>query len=642
MAFCLPPQYANKFLQALRDGTIDPEKLVSMTSPERNQFFGQLLGPENAHEVNALFESKMLLKDYKRGLISWAKSVAGLKEPVRRDLISRIERMDKILNPADEQSFLADLAAKKLGASVTYEEAQGIMERSQKMTRLRAKWDTDKDKGDHLANPLNRNAGWKSEEDRLEYGRLDVEYRQYLNDLLNRDRTMGETFKTKPIRTTSAAIKGFLAAFDNSFFGRQGIKMLFTNPDIWMNGFRKSWKDIYQTLKGMDVMSAIKADIFSRSNAMNGKYRAGRYALGVEFEEEFPSTLPEKIPLLGKVYKATEVAFNGAALRLRADYADKIIALAEKNGVNTLDPAQAKGLGSLVNAMTGRGNIPGMSKGVADTVNATFFSARFLKSNFDTLTMHRLGRGFPEGPVRSFATKQAARNLVQIVGGIAAILYTANQFYPGSVEWDPRSSDFGKIRIGNTRIDVTGGMSSLVVLASRIITRQTKSSVTHEIKSLTSGKFGQPTVLDVLNQFWEGKLSPLAGLFRDIFRGKVAGGQPATASNLAQNLLIPLPGQTAQDLLTQPDAANFLGAFIADELGFSTNTYASLYPVDPSVSKGENIKRMKTAIHEKEKELSHSLKDRSLNADQRKDIAKQYTHLIKDRLTQLRKYQQED
>ena len=641
MAFCLPPQYANKFLVALRDGTINPEQLVKMTSPERHAFFGSLLGPENAHEVNALFESKMLLKDYKRGLISWAKSVAGLKEPVRRDLISRIERMDKILNPADEQSFLADLASKKLGASVTYEEAQGIMARAQTVQKLRNNWDKDKSIMDQKANPRDPNAGWNSETDRLEYGLAEVEYHQYLNELLGKNQSMWQQFKSKPFRTTSAALKGFLAAFDDSFFGRQGIKMLYTNPNTWSSAFLKSWKDMYQTLKGMDVMTAIKADIFSRANAMNGKYRAARIAVGVEFEEAFPSTLPEKIPLLGKIYKATEVAFNGAALRLRADYADKIIALAEQAGVNTLDPAQAKGIGYLVNAMTGRGNIPGMSKGVADTVNATFFSARFLKSNFDTLTMHRLGRGLPEGPVRSFATRQAAQNLLKIIGGTAAILYTANQLWPGSVELDPRSTDFGKIRIGNTRIDVTGGMGSLVTLAARIITRQTKSSVTHEIKSLNSGKFGQPTVLDVLNQFWEGKLSPLAGMFRDIFRGKVAGGQPATPSALAQNLLIPLPGQTVQDLLTQPDAAPFLGAIIADELGFSTNTYASLYPVDPKLSRAENIKHMSTAIREKKIELHNSLKDRSLNAEQRQDIAKQYNQLIKDRQTQLKQYTQE-
>ena len=139
MAYCLPRPNASKFLEALKDGTIDPGKLAAMTSEDRAAFFAKIVGDDNAHHVNSLFESKMLLKDQQRGMVTWAKNLAGIAEPVRRDLIAKIEKLDRVLNPDDERAFLADLAATKLGTKVTYEEAQKITELAQKATAERDK-----------------------------------------------------------------------------------------------------------------------------------------------------------------------------------------------------------------------------------------------------------------------------------------------------------------------------------------------------------------------------------------------------------------------------------------------------------------------------------------------------------------------
>lgn len=137
VAYCLPPAFASRFLKALRDGTIEPVKLIDMTSKERADFFSKIVGDENAHEVNALFESKMLLKDQQQGMVSWAKKLAGISEPIRRDLINKINKLDRVLNPDEEKDFLADLAATKLGTTVTYEEAQKITDLAQKATAER-------------------------------------------------------------------------------------------------------------------------------------------------------------------------------------------------------------------------------------------------------------------------------------------------------------------------------------------------------------------------------------------------------------------------------------------------------------------------------------------------------------------------
>jgi hypothetical protein len=118
MQICLPKQQVERFVKALREGRIIPETLAEMSSKERRSFFSEIVGPEDAASVNSLFESKLLLKNQKAGMVTWAKTVAGLKEPARRSMIERIERMEKVLDPKEEAMFLEDLASQKLGTDV--------------------------------------------------------------------------------------------------------------------------------------------------------------------------------------------------------------------------------------------------------------------------------------------------------------------------------------------------------------------------------------------------------------------------------------------------------------------------------------------------------------------------------------------
>ena len=135
--FCLPEEITNKLKKAIKSGEIDIEKLSSASSEYRVNFFKQFMNERNAKEVVALFESKLLLKNQKRGLVTWAKQILGMKPAVERDVISRIMRMDKILNPENEKSFLRELASKKLGVDITIEEANKIAEMSKKVSELK-------------------------------------------------------------------------------------------------------------------------------------------------------------------------------------------------------------------------------------------------------------------------------------------------------------------------------------------------------------------------------------------------------------------------------------------------------------------------------------------------------------------------
>jgi hypothetical protein len=598
--WCLLKEYVDKFKKGLSDREIDPNKLILMSSAERNVFFAKYVGADNAQQVNALFESKLLLKNQVEGYTTWAKKVVGVTPAIRRDLLSRIEKMDKVLNPGEEKAFLQDLASTKLGINVTQEEAKNISELSKKIVDLKKN--------------ASEEGIFPTPTQRLEYGASKVTMENYINDLKLKAKRI--SFKEQPIKKIMSGIgevpgilKSTVASFDNSFWGRQGVKALYTSPDVWTKNFLKSWGDIArQTFakgkwyrSGDDaVIDSIKADIYSRPNSLNDKYKVGGYGLDFLSEEAYPSSWPEKIPVLGRIFKASEIAYNGGALRLRADLADRLIKLAEKNGVNTLDPNEAKGMGHLISSLTGKGSL-GKGEPLAKEINVLLFSAKFLKGNINTLTAHAF-----DPKASKFVKKQAAKNLLRIILTITGILSIAKMLDPNSVDEDPRSTNFGKVKIFGHWTDITGGLAMLVTLASRLIPSYHngkwsfwKKTANGNWIDLRSGGYGKETALDIVESFAEGKLSPVAGILRDQWAGRNFQGQVPTTETIIKGQM-PLSIQNTQQLIKDPQSSFVVGSMILDGLGFSVsntvepNSKTNLIPTDKKMSNESLIQSVVT------------------------------------------------
>lgn len=546
--FCLMPEAINKFKTGFQDGTLDPEKLSNMSSDERHQLFSKLAGEDVAKGVNASFESKLLLKNQQRGMVTWAKSVAGLKPEVRRDLLTRINKLDKVLDPEERQGFLKDLAATKLGVNVSQDEAKQIANLAKTATEAKA------------ASPNS-----------MEYGRAQIKLNNYVNSLkLNAEKTplTGVPKETlshpfKAVEKGANFLKSIRATLDDSAVFHQGWKAMLTDPKQWGQNALKSFSNAAKEFKGQDIMDEVNAKIISDKNydrALKGGLSV------VRPEEAFSSSVAEKIPLFGRAFKASETAYNGFIHQTRMDIFNKYLASAEKMGANIDDPKQLKAIASVVNSLTGRGSL-GRFEGAGDALNTVFFSPRNIKGHIDTI-FQPLGAG---GATTRFAKQKAATNLVKVIAGTASILAIADAVRPGSVESDPRSSDFGKIKIGNTRFDVTGGMSSILTLAARLKTQSSKSSSTGVVSKLNSG-YGSKTGMDIINDFLENKLSPAGSIVKDLVNQKdFNGNKPTLKGEIANS--IPLSITNYQELSKDPNAANHLVAMIADGLGVATNTY---------------------------------------------------------------------
>ncbi len=223
-------------------------------------------------------------------------------------------------------------------------------------------------------------------------------------------------------------------------------------------------------------------------------------------------------------------------------------------------------LGDWANIITGRGDLPGFLEKHADTLNTVLYASKLLSA--------RVGY-VPKGLVYSVQNpilrKQFARELVTLTGSTIGILAAAKAL-GADVEADPRSVDFGKIRIGNTRIDFMGGFQPYIRYTAQFMTGEKKTA--EGISKVNRG--------DTFARFLRSKESPVAGLVHDMWSGETFIGESSdlskeTLARTAYSKFTPLFVQDVIDSVKEEGAA---GAAMASPgfLGANVLTYKTKAP----------------------------------------------------------------
>ena len=620
----------------LKSGEISPDKLNNMTSPQRLALFAKTFGETNAKRINVLLEKKMLLKNQQKGMITWAKEVMkGQPDITSRSIMDRINKLDKSMSDKELNTFLESLVEQAVGFNVDEKEFT-------KLTEL------GKDAGDKKEIALSKmeDGKWKSETDKekygIDFGASKVAFDNYLTELSETAKggkieNIRKTFKEKGtvqgvlqsletgVNLIAENSRAIVASLDNSFFGRQGLKAL-TRPatsKIWAKTFIKSFSDIGKTVKGgveggNEIMDGVKAEIYSRENYLNGNYQRGtKLDIGIR-EEEFPTSLPEKIPGLGRLFKASEVAYSAGAMRMRADIADTFYKMAENQGVNINNNEEVGAINDIVNIMTGRGSLGSLEQ-AGKELNKAFFSAKFMAAQVQSAT-RALAPKVAGGAKTSFARKQASKNLLSLVSSTAIIMAMMALLYPDRVEEDPRSTNFGKIKIGSEWIDITGGAGSYAVLASRILRQSYKNTYTGVVTKLNEG-YGSQDGMDVFFNFIENKTSPMASVIKDIIKQRTFEGDKPTIFNEIKSLLTPIIVSTGKEAYEQKQqVSDMLLAVIADGMGFSVSDY--VFETNWSQNTSNELTEFKEEVGEKE--------FKEANEEYNKQVSDMYIQLAGD------------
>lgn len=572
MAWCLIKPLAQKFREGLKDGSIDPNKLAQMkTSEERRNFLAKFVGEENAANVNGLFETKLMLKNQQRGYVSWAKRVLTPGTRQKAQFIDKVRKLDTFLTPTEEESFLHDAIAQKLGVAVSEEEARFVKDSVEKIDALKNKVDRSSSTGDKT---------------RLEYGTAQKVFDHYVAKLKYNAEKL--SFKEEPLRTTFNTIwktipdisQTIQTSYDNSVWFRNVVGALATPrySKIWVKNFLKSFKDIAKELAGIDTQIAVQADIISRENALNGKYGAdtGKYGLGIDKEETYSTDLLKKIPGLGRLFKASEAAFSNGALRMRADIADMEIAAFETLGLDMMEKKNARSVGSLVASITGRGNIdPRWAK----AAGGILWAPRLYKSQIDQLTAHSFD--FKMG---AKVRQRALKNLGSMIAAYAVIFSLAKLLDPESIDWKKQP---GKIKMFGKWVDVTGGKGQVISLVNKFSTGMIKN-----LQGDPAG-YGEETPWDMLISFANGKLNPRISWIRDLAEGKFYSGEKLSIKGFLKSRFVPISLQTFEDLKNDPEATNIVALMMLEAHGANVKSY--FYREDWTISESKEM----TAFREK-------------------------------------------
>lgn len=221
-------------------------------------------------------------------------------------------------------------------------------------------------------------------------------------------------------------------------------------------------------------------------------------------EEIYISRFLSKIPGVSASERFFATYLNELRVAITKSRAQKL----EQQGVR-LSPEFIRRNNQSINAMTGRGSLGPLERprstsaqSIRDLLTVSFWSPRLLLSRYQTLLQG--GRALrdlrADDPAVRQISREIARDLAIFGGGMMTAL-TAISFLPGvSVQLDPRSSDFGKARVGNTRIDPWAGFQQ--------VGRYTTQFITGQRKTVSTGEIAQIERDEVLGRFLRSKLAP--------------------------------------------------------------------------------------------------------------------------------------
>ena len=389
-------------------------------------------------------------------------------------------------------------------------------------------------------------------------------------------RGLGERV-TETVLDVANLPRTFLTSYDLSASLRQTYISGVRHPVKWSKSFAAQVKAFASEKNAISIQNGIRSSKYYEEAVRYKLYLPDVASTSGPLSarpEEFISRFARVIPGV----KASERAFITMGNKMRFELFSKYAQMWEGTGKTA---GNYKSLASYLNAVTGRGSL-GVFEKQGAALNALLFSPRYLTSRFQVLAK---AAQFPVEAAKFAFTagrstidpvsKIAAGDLATFLGVNTSILAAADFFWGDdvSVELNPQSSDFGKVRIGNTRFEMWAGYQPLMKYAAQAWTGERKSAGT--------GKISEVGRLDLAGRFLRSKLAPIPSFIVDLKTGTSFVGDEITLAslkkpipeNLAFQRFFPLSGQEIAEAFAHQGGAAAWLTIPAATLGIGAGTW---------------------------------------------------------------------
>ncbi len=354
------------------------------------------------------------------------------------------------------------------------------------------------------------------------------------NQLRNKINSKIRELKPKGVWGTIAeplnVARAIMTSFDFSAALRQGGFFVIGAPIRSARAFPTLFKSLSkqgQARVEAEIQARANAPLYARFKLFIAETVAGQGL--AKQEEAVMSRWAEHIPIVA----ASQRAYTSFLNKLRADTFDALAVSFAKNGELTTQEGLA--LANFINVATGRGSLGTKSfEKAAVAMNTTFFAPRYVASRFELIMFQPLWKG--TGRTRVLIAREYAKYIVGL-----GILYALAWGAGYDIEEDPRSSDFGKLKKGRTRLDPLSGIAQVTVFSARIALGKRKSTKSGRLTSLRKDvQFGRGDTAGLVGDFIRSKLAPIPGSTLDFLSGSNIIGEKSTFLGELQELVTPL------------------------------------------------------------------------------------------------------
>lgn len=366
------------------------------------------------------------------------------------------------------------------------------------------------------------------------------------------------------------AARNLMTTGEFSFVLRQGKLAAASHPIMTARALPKAFQALFAD---ETTAHAIDLETFNHPDAADaqaaGLHLVEEGARLTAREEALASTLADKLPVLRNFNQAGRVFLN----KLRFD-------LYETMNRPGFGSEQRKAIAQYANEATGRGSLGSLER-AAVPLARVLFAPRYLASRLQYAVGHSLWGG--DLATRRIIATEYARTLVGLGVYYASLQAAFNALADKkekkpTITFDPRSSDFGKIKMGNTRLDPLAGLAQVIVFAAR--TASGEKTNTKGVVVPLRGKvpYGGQKWSDVAATFARSKLHPIPGAIINLFDGTDLAGNKVTPLSQAENMIAPLTYLDVYQALEEQDLPQGVALSLLALLGEGLQTYNNQKP----------------------------------------------------------------